>query len=383
MNAPQQLCGWLKLKHTGRPVLSRGLVFIVLALFALPRNPAWAKDGQPDQGLSTYRQDYTILADKGPLEGKSFSPHYLIFFNLPGLSARPPRGTHYALGLSTYLSQEFLAAYTGPDDDIPRRYADFENLSPEAFIRWYPSPRLQLGATLRLIGYWGGILDRPVESFHEFFGFPNAGREFYGTGEVFVDYSSAEGYRFFLNQPQLALGDTDLWAVVNFIDTSLMAAALFGGLKLPTGSFDSLSGSDGADIAVAALFDLNLHQKFSIYLNTGLTLALTEPHAAPDTRTSFAQAILALEYAIDQRLSVLLQANLKSPSMHASIITMNNLGQIGDQLSFPQTNIKFGIRKRSGSLFYQVYMEEDALTNNGVDFTLNFSVTRLFSGLNS
>ena len=354
------------------------IVVLGLVLALLLPDPVWAKDipatGDPSNESSTIHS----MADKGPFEGKSFSPHYLIFLNLPGITARPPSGARYALGFSTYLSQEFLASYIDQDDEIPTRHSDFESLSLEVNARWYPVPHLQLGATMRLIGYGGGVLDWPIEAFHGLFNFPNAGREFHPINEVFVDYTSIEGYHFFLDQPRISLGDLDLWVTGILVDSPKFAAALFGGLKLPTGSFDALSGSDGTDLALAALIDLNLHRRFSMYLNAGLTLALSEPNAAEDTSTAFGQAIIALEFALNEKLSLLLQGNLKSPSMHADIITINNLGQVGDQLSFPQTNLKFGIRRRSGQFLIQAYMEEDALTNNGVDFTFNFSATRFF-----
>jgi hypothetical protein len=357
------------------------LLILVLSLSAF--SPAWSDDipAGYNPAAAKYPGEAPALismADKGPFNGTSFSPHYLIFLNLPGMTARQPIGARYSLGLSTYLSQEFLASYMDPDDEIPTRHADFENLSLEANGRWYPSPRFQLGATMRLIGYGGGFLDGPIEAFHELFGFPNAGREYHPTNEVFVDFTSTEGYHFFLDQPRISFGDLDLWATGTLVDTPRWAFALSGGLKLPTGSFEDLSGSGGTDLALAALVDLNLHRRFSVYLNAGLTLALAEPNAAPDTGTAFAQAIVAFEYAVNHRFSLLLQGNLKSPSMHADIITKNNLGQIGDQLSFPQTNLKFGLRRRSGHYLIQAYMEEDALTNNGVDFTFNFAITRLF-----
>jgi hypothetical protein len=360
------------------------IILLVLLLGLATPGPSWAEDGQAGAVLDPARVDTQTrttrsLADKGPLEGKNFSPHYQIFFNLPGISARPPAGARYALGVSTYLSQEFLASYEGSGDEaVLVRHADFENLSLEANARWYPSDRLQLGATLRLIGYGGGILDWPVEAFHGLFGFSNAGRESFPQQDVYVDYSSDEGYRFHLEQNRLSFGDLDLWAAGTLFDAPSLATALLVGLKLPTGSFDALSGSGGADLALAVLIDLNLHSRFSMYLNTGLTLALFEPHAAGGTRTAFAQAIVALEYAFDERLSFLLQGNLKSPSMHADIIMKNNLGQVGDQLGFPQTNILFGLRRKSGQHLVQAYMEEDALTNNGVDFSFNFGITRYY-----
>jgi hypothetical protein len=358
------------------------LLALVLAWSAL--SPAWSDDAPsrdtPGTGTKASEVSATIsMADKGPFNGTGFSPHFLIFLNLPGMAARHPTGARYSLGLSTYLSQEFLASWEGQGDEaVLVRHADFENLSLEASGRWYPSPRFQLGAAMRLIAYGGGILDWPIEAFHELFGFPNAGREYHPANEVFVDYTSTGGYHFFLDRPWMSFGDLDLWATGTLVDTPVWALALSGGLKLPTGSFESLSGSGGTDLALAALVDLNLHRRFTVYLNAGLTLALTEPNAATDTGTAFAQAIVAFEYAVNHRLSLLLQGNLKSPSMHADIITRNNLGQVGDQLSFPQTNIKFGMRRRSGHYLIQAYMEEDALTNNGVDFTFNFAITWMF-----
>ncbi|MDX9959529.1 MAG: DUF3187 family protein [Spirochaetia bacterium] len=361
----------------------RGLTPLILALTLVVLCPAWSDDAlsgeNPATGNYFSKASASMsMADKGPFNGTGFSPHFLIFLNLPGMAARHPTDARYSLGLSTYLSQEFLTSYVDPDDEIPTRHADFENLSLEANGRWYPSPRIQLGATMRLIAYGGGILDWSVEAFHGLFGFPNAGREYYPTNDVFVDYTSTEGYHFFLDRPRISFGDLDLWATATLVDAPLWALAISGGLKVPTGSFEALSGSEGTDLALAALVDLNPHRRFSVYLNAGLTLALTEPNAAPDTGTAFAQAIVAFEYAINHRLSLLLQGNLKSPSMHADIITGNNLGQIGDQLGLPQTNLKFGLRRRSGHYLIQAYMEEDALTNNGVDFTLNLGITRLF-----
>jgi hypothetical protein len=94
------------------------IILLVLLLGLTAPEPSWADDGQASAVPASTKVESPAgtarsLAGKGPLEGKNFSPHYLIFFNLPGISARPPAGVRYALGLSTYLSQEFLASYEG------------------------------------------------------------------------------------------------------------------------------------------------------------------------------------------------------------------------------------------------------------------------------
>jgi hypothetical protein len=67
--------------------------------------------------------------------------------------------------------------------------------------------------------------------------------------DVHVDFSPAEGYHFFLDQSRISLGDLDLWAAGTLIDTQGPLQQPSGGLKLPTGSFEALSGSGGADLA--------------------------------------------------------------------------------------------------------------------------------------
>ncbi len=307
------------------------------------------------------------LAGKGPLEGKNFSPHFGIFFTLPGLSALPPPDTRFSIGGGLYLSQEFLAALEG--EEI-KRFSDFECLSVEASFRWYPSPALQLGVGTRVYYYYGGFLDGSVQLFHELLGFSNANREEFPAGEVYVDYATEEGYTFRLDSPAIGLGDIDLWAAWAFFRGSSVAAALFGGIKIPTGSMATLSGSGSADLAAALLLDARLSGRWSAYVNAGVVL--------PRDLAPMVQAISALEYALGPRLSLLAQLNAKSAALHGSAFRPNNLGLLGDQLSFPQTNILVGLRCTLPGWLLQLYVEEDAFTNNGVDFTFNMACHRLF-----
>lgn len=54
---------------------------------------------------------------------------------------------------------------------------DMERLAASVTVRWAPTDGLEVGASAGTTSSWAGFLDSFISGFHEFFGFPNGGRE--------------------------------------------------------------------------------------------------------------------------------------------------------------------------------------------------------------
>jgi uncharacterized protein DUF3187 len=111
----------------------------------------------------------------------------------------------------------------------------------------------EVGLDLPVVTTWGGVLDDPVQWWHQAFGIGQAGRDDVSTGRTLFTYSLNGTERFRTSRPNAGLGDIRLSSGVQLYRDATdpgRAVALRGSLKLPTGSSGSLHGSGGVDFSL-------------------------------------------------------------------------------------------------------------------------------------
>jgi hypothetical protein len=104
--------------------------------------------------------------------------------------------------------------------------------------------RFEVGIDLPYVEHSGGSLDNLIYEFHDAVGLPNSTRE--GPDDEFKLFFARNGVTLFdMTTPTSGIGDVQVSAAMD-----LGKVTLRGGVKLPTGDPDKLTGSGAADVSL-------------------------------------------------------------------------------------------------------------------------------------
>ena len=326
-----------------------------------------------------YGQTTAAGYSKGPFVGKNYYPVYTLFYSIPGISAGIEQAGTLTFSNSFYYYQDFIIKDYSFDElgkisDVDVGY-DFEGCSFENSITYHLKSNLMFGVTTRFISYYGGFMDSFIESYHGVFGFPNAGREYSSKDQLLVDVETKNGITLKLTKQSVSIGDTDLFVKYNLYHNKFSDIAVFGALKIPTGSLASLSGSGYPDIAGAVLASVYPLKYFSFHIQPGVVVPINSFGFSDFTPYPMFQCIAALEISPHKYFSLIAQFNIKSSPLTGTFDHMNNIGMDSDFISYPQTNLLVGFVVNVKKVRFQLYFEEDTFTNAGNDWTLNLSLS--------
>lgn len=315
---------------------------------------------------------------KGPLWGKNYYIPFLPFYSFPGMEAAPGELFDLNVTLSQYYIQDMVTEFHVSGSDILKeRFVDYEGYIFEPTVSFIPIDRLEIGMTSRLHFYYGGIFDSVIEAFHDLFSFPNGGREYYSSDDVYISLHTSSGIDFSLSESLVALGDTDLFWKWSFLSWNFLELALFSAVKIPTGSMDNVSGSDYFDLAFALLADFYITDWFAFYLQNGLILP-GQLFVEDNPPLAIYSLLASMEFIVSSRLSILAQFRFAtSPIEEGTVITENISYSV--TLDEPMTNIMAGVVMDLSGYRVQFSFEEDAFTNNGADLIFNVTVGKSFN----
>jgi hypothetical protein len=338
-------------------------VFVIIFFCILPVSAQENKDS-PDQDFS-----------KGPLYGKNLYIPFLIHYNFPSLPAKSGERFDLQSHFSVYFTQD--ARYRGdlplPESNKNRNYdkayvvRDYEGFTLEMGAAYNFLDKLQTGVDIRLFSFYGGILDSFIEGFHNAFGFSNGTREIYSQNRIYINIPNDKGSPLFLDKYAVSFGDIDLWCKWTFLENRYLSLAALGAFKLPTGKFESLSGSGYPDAAAGLLLDFKAAHFISLYSQAGIVLPFTDEYYP------MFNGLLGVEVHPWKTVSFNLQMNIKTSPLSDKTIPFGwNDDWHTDlyQFTLPQTNLLAGVVIQLNRLRFQVYFEEDFLFNQGCDFTL-------------
>ncbi len=315
---------------------------------------------------------------KGPLFSKNVFSPYLIFMNLPGQKALIDSPHNLKINTSIYYSQDFniYAIYNYPNEDWDIfRVADFESFILESSSFYSINKYFEIGMSIRLISYYGGVLDSFTQYWHDLFSLPNGGREYCPINEVFVDFKTQNGFDIFLDKPAVGFGDIDTWFKFNFYTNKYSAFSLTQGFKIPTGQLSNITGSGYPDYLMGILIDIYPIQYFSMYLQGAAVFPLQFMFPdAPAPYPSF-NAIISLEFSPVKFFSIITQMNIKTSHIKGYVPIYNNLGMQTELAGSPQTNLLVGVVFTIERYCLQIYFEEDTFTNAGTDYTISVALS--------
>ncbi len=256
---------------------------------------------------------------KGPLQGKNYYIPFLPYYSFPGFSAAQGNKGDLSFSISQYLIQDFVVDFQVNNYAYEQeRFFDYEGYIFETTVSYNFLSTLEVGLTARLHAYYGGFGDSIIEAFHDFFGFPNGGREYYPENDVHINIQTDKGLNLNLEESSLGFGDMDLFLKWNFLSLPFMDSALFSAVKIPTGSVEKITGSGYMDIAASLLLDFHIFKWFSLYIHNGIILPgqlFVDNSSSPKPIYS---ALFALEFIISPRFSLITQFRLNTSSIDKS-----------------------------------------------------------------
>jgi hypothetical protein len=195
----------------------------------------------------------TTGADDRGLFGTTNQNPFVQIYTLPSPAsptALPARDWAFSVAADV-ASNSILEENAAPE----RVVLDGETYRTTLSIAYGLSERLTAELTLPFAAHSGGFMDSFIEDWHDLWGLSNDRRDDFDRNLLDFSYSEAGEDRFALRDRDRGLGDIRLSAVWRLRDAAETerSLAVRGGLKLPTGSADALTGSGGTDVSLQLL----------------------------------------------------------------------------------------------------------------------------------
>ncbi|MBT5872070.1 MAG: DUF3187 family protein [Candidatus Latescibacteria bacterium] len=257
----------------------------------------------------------------GPFAVRDQFPVKLLFLSLrPDAAPLLPDGS---LRLSTQFAYSNTYAVTSPVGD-PTRAATYYQAAPLTEYRlsvdtetlritfdlgWRIDDRWQIGLEFPLMVQMGGFLDSTIEGFHGLFNLSNGGRE--NTPRNDYGVYVARNARFWISEqqpPPVRIGDTVVRLKSPIVEAGgrFPSVSVLTAVKLPTGSFDHLSGSGSLDLQLALLVSQRIGASVVLHYNLARTkLGTPDQHVGFPVKSAIISQMFAFEYIASDRLSVI------------------------------------------------------------------------------
>ena len=158
---------------------------------------------------------------------------------------------------------------------------NIESDSDESMLIDYESYRFNLSYQYGLSDDWnlqidlpvihltGGRFDSAIDSWHQFFGMPRGYRPSNPEGRYQIEYTNDQ-VNFQFDETTTGIGDIQLAVAHRLFVHENSALSLWGGIKLPTGNEDKLTGSGSTDLSAWLAYNRQLARYWTLNLNTGL-----------------------------------------------------------------------------------------------------------------
>ncbi|MDO8644680.1 MAG: DUF3187 family protein, partial [bacterium] len=211
----------------------------------------------------------------GPVPIRNQNPLALQSLNMrpQGATVLPNRKFEVEMDLaySSIFERHFIAA---PNLQTPHPTTgyqlalDMELLRQAFFFHYGFLDRYEVGMEIPFISMTGGFLDSFTEGFHQAFGFPNGGRQYFDKGLFAYSIQQNGTTVYQVNQQDYGLSDIvfDFKHQILIEKKYLPALASVFYFKIPTGSSGNGFGSGNPDFGFQLALEKNYH-RYHGYLN--------------------------------------------------------------------------------------------------------------------
>jgi hypothetical protein len=227
---------------------------------------------------------------------------------------------------------------------------------------------IEFGVDLPFLSFNSGFMDDFINSYHDTFGFPDYGRSNRPDNEFLYEVKRKGVLILRGEGGRIGIGDIR-FTFKKPILTGDPAVSLRADVELPTGDAKKGYGSGSIDAGFAVLIDKKLSEKFKAYGNLGVVFpGDLRGHERVKLR-EFIYGGTAIEAALWKNLSFLGQVFVQgSPFPKTEISPVDRLAVL----------LSLGARYYSGNNSFELSFTEDPNTSGAPDFSLNFSLKRIF-----
>ena len=308
-------------------------------------------------------------AGQGPLITRTQQPVYLQMVNL-----NPDRAITLPPGL---LELRVDSAYS----NVFERQSNptyFVDLDMEVWrIGWVATygltENLDAGIELPLLHFNGGFLDAFIQDYHNFFGFPNGGREKVPNGTFTYQVQENGQTRYRVGSQDLNIGDITLFLKNQLLveEDVLPAVAWRCGFKFPSGDPDKGMGSGNAGFGFGAAIEKS-YKKIHGYLNLNYLVEGGNELIENLMGTQSFDFALAGEWSFSDRLSALIQLTGGTPRLDNTGLPEWD-GVPMDLIVGLKGDVPAG--RFANPFFWQFGFSEDVLAKGpSVDFTVYMTI---------
>lgn len=222
---------------------------------------------------------------------------------------------------STLVIANTINIESDSDEDM---LIDYESYRFDLSYQYGLSDDWNLQIDLPIVHLTGGQFDSAIDSWHQFFGMPRGFRPSNPEGRYLVAYSNTR-VNFQRDQATTDIGDIQLAVAHRLFEHDNSALSLWGGIKLPTGNEDKLTGSGSTDLSAWLAYNRELARSWTINLNTGLVVTGGDDYKGMSLNDSalFGSAMINWRAWNPVSVKVQLQA-------HSSYYRDSNLRILGD-----------------------------------------------------
>ena len=225
--------------------------------------------------------------------------------------------------------------------------------------------------TLPFVSHNGGVFDRAIDDWHDFFGLPDANRDETPFNQLTFFYADADGVKQNITGARSGIGDVQIaiqYAVKcgatadSTSDNSLIRA----GVKLPTGDPDELTGSGTTDLFADWQSPIwRLRNRWYGGLALGVLVASNTDRFA-DQENVAVYGSLGVQFAAWQKLRLIAQLD------GHSAFYKSQLRELGD----PAVNLAVGARYLLNPAYtLELSISEDVVVDTTPDIAARIGVT--------
>jgi hypothetical protein len=303
------------------------------------------------------------MAQRGPIPTRTQEPIKLTYLAFRPRAAQTQAQGKLALSVISQYSNSFENGFS----DTQSVVIDAELWRNSVVTRYGLTPRSDIEMEIPVMYATSGFLDAIIEGYHEFFGFPDGGREKRERYDYEVEVFSDGHEAYTLEGNHLGLGDIPIIYTHQFLDEQDAWASLAVrlGIELPTGSESKGFGNGKVDVGGGVLAQHTGGRWTTtgavdyVYAGNASAFAAADVNPAPQF-----DGQLGLEYRWNDVSSLLGGLVLDLPVTHDI-----DLKEIDKPILSLDLGVAWDVAERS-QLF--LGLTEDVIAESGPDITFNF-----------
>ena len=274
--------------------------------------------------------DALVDRDNGPLSGLFGFPD-----SREGSRLEAEADSRWELAVST-------SSHSTRDSDGPESLL-FDGETNRVSVTWRRgvTERLELGIEVPWMLHESGNLDSFIDRWHDFFGLPEGIRDDRPKDRLLFRY--ADGTQLLTMRRNVSgLGDVRLLGGWQLTDRDGGSSALRFSVKLPTGDSESLLGSGSADVSLGLAADrktLMGAERLGGYYHISATWLGAHDIGMRRNNAFVGQVSGGMSYALTPRMSLALQAMLRSPVYDSDVSPLGDIAAsltMGVRLRLPR-----------------------------------------------